>query len=219
MRAVDAVAGAAEHEIVARRAPGRLFRHLDVGQAVLGEETLLLGDDQRRRVGERDIAERRLCGLQARALRESAIGQERFCRRQRRRRAFQRVASADGQALARNVGCVIAHSGPHLSSLSPIKNAAFRERRAIAHAPEQRRCWCVPSLGRGAGRGVKARRFLVTFASRAPDLERPESMGGDRKAAAAADQTGGIVPDYCAAVRKFRICARSGSWRDRRANR
>ena len=47
----------AEHEVVARRAPRGLLLHLDVGHAVLGEEALLLGDEQRRRVGQRDEAE------------------------------------------------------------------------------------------------------------------------------------------------------------------
>ena len=47
----------AEHEVVARGAPRRLLGDLDVGHAVLGEEALLLGDEQRRRVGQRDEAE------------------------------------------------------------------------------------------------------------------------------------------------------------------
>ena len=49
VRAVDAVGVAAEHEVVARRAPRRLLQHFDVRHAVLGEEALLLGDEQRRR--------------------------------------------------------------------------------------------------------------------------------------------------------------------------
>ncbi len=57
MRAVDAVGRAAQHEIVARGAPGRLLGHLHIGDAVLGEETLFLGDNQRRGVDERDVAE------------------------------------------------------------------------------------------------------------------------------------------------------------------
>ena len=57
VRAVDAVAFRAEHEIVARRAPRGLLLHLDVGHAVFGEDAFLLGDEQRRRVGQRDEAE------------------------------------------------------------------------------------------------------------------------------------------------------------------
>ena len=57
MCAVDAVGFRAQHEIVARRAPRRLLQHFHIRQAVLGEEALLLGDDQSRRIGERDVAE------------------------------------------------------------------------------------------------------------------------------------------------------------------
>ena len=56
----------AEHEVVARRAPRRLLGDLDVGHAVLGEEALLLGDDQRRGIDQRDVAEDRLRHLRAR---------------------------------------------------------------------------------------------------------------------------------------------------------
>ena len=70
VRAVDAAAFAAEHEVVARGAPRRLLQHLDIGHAVLGEEALLLGDDQRRRVGERDEAELGFRDLGAGGLRE-----------------------------------------------------------------------------------------------------------------------------------------------------
>ena len=54
------LASRAEHEVVARRAPGGLLGDLDVGHAVLGEEALFLGDDQRRGIGQRDEAEDRL---------------------------------------------------------------------------------------------------------------------------------------------------------------
>lgn len=47
MGAVDTGAGRAEHQIVAGRAPGGLLHHLDLGHAVLVEQTLLFGDDQR----------------------------------------------------------------------------------------------------------------------------------------------------------------------------
>ncbi len=72
MRAVDAVGCAAEHQVVARRAPGRLLGDLDIGHAVLGEEALLLGDDQRRGIGQRDVAELGAGDFGARALREDA---------------------------------------------------------------------------------------------------------------------------------------------------
>ena len=68
----------AEHEVVARRAPGRLLQHLDVGHAVLGEEALLLGDDQRRGVGQRDVAEHAPCHFRPGALRECADGKLRL---------------------------------------------------------------------------------------------------------------------------------------------
>ncbi len=58
VRAVNAIRLATEHEIVARRAPRCLLGNLDVRHAVLGEEAFLLGDEQWRRVGERDEAER-----------------------------------------------------------------------------------------------------------------------------------------------------------------
>ena len=58
----------AEHEVVARRAPRRLLEHFDVGHAVLGEEALLLGDQKRGCVGERDEAELRLWSPRGRRL-------------------------------------------------------------------------------------------------------------------------------------------------------
>ena len=79
MRAVDAVAFAAEHEIVARRAPRGLLQHLDARHAVFREEAFLLGDEQRRRVGERDEAEIGLGDFRARRLRD--VNAERKCRR------------------------------------------------------------------------------------------------------------------------------------------
>ncbi len=60
MRAVDAVAFGAEHEIVAGRTPGRLLGDFDVGHAVFGKEALVLGDEQRPGIAQRDKAERRL---------------------------------------------------------------------------------------------------------------------------------------------------------------
>ncbi len=52
MGAVDAVCGPAQHQVVARRAPGRLLQHLDIGHAMLFEQTLFLGDDEGRRIGQ-----------------------------------------------------------------------------------------------------------------------------------------------------------------------
>ena len=57
MRAIDAVALRAQHQIVTRGAPGGLLHHFHIRHAVFGEEPLLLGHDQRRGIGERDEAE------------------------------------------------------------------------------------------------------------------------------------------------------------------
>ena len=79
--------------IVARRAPGRLLGDLDIGHAVLGEEALLLGDDERRGVGQRDVAEdrlrylRRLCGVSA----GNTVGKHKLRRSQRRCRRSGRL--------------------------------------------------------------------------------------------------------------------------------
>ena len=98
MRAVDAVAFRAEHEVVARGAPRGLLLHLDIGHAVFGEDALLLGDEQRRRIGQRDEAE--LCRLhfRARALRERAGGEIQFCGGEQRcgsRGRFEDLAAAE----------------------------------------------------------------------------------------------------------------------------
>ena len=50
-RAVDAVGFGPKHDVVAHRAPRGLLRDLHVGHAVLGEEALFLGDDERRGIG------------------------------------------------------------------------------------------------------------------------------------------------------------------------
>ena len=78
MRAVDAVAFGPEHEVVAGGAPRGLLLHLDIGHAVFGEDALFLGDEQRRRIGERDEAEIGLFHLRPGRLRDvSAAGK--FC--------------------------------------------------------------------------------------------------------------------------------------------
>ncbi len=57
MRAIDAVRGAAEHEIVARRTPGGLLQNLDVRHAVFGEQALFRRNDERGGIGKRDKAD------------------------------------------------------------------------------------------------------------------------------------------------------------------
>ena len=97
VRAVDAVALGAEHEVVAGGAPARLFQHLHVGHAVLGEEALFLGDEERAGIGERDEAELGALHLGARPLRESTAGQRsarQGCQRQGRGGALQEAAAA-----------------------------------------------------------------------------------------------------------------------------
>ncbi len=65
--AVDAACAAAERHVVARRAPGGLFLDGDVRHLVFGEEALLLGDDERGGIGERNVAEARAGDLGTRA--------------------------------------------------------------------------------------------------------------------------------------------------------
>ena len=74
----------AEHEIVARRTPRRLLENFGVGHAVLGEEALVLGDEQRAGIGERDEAELGALHLGAGALRERAAGKLRLHRAEQR---------------------------------------------------------------------------------------------------------------------------------------
>ncbi len=57
MRAVNAIRLAAEHEVVAGRPPGRLLQHFDIGEPMLLEEALFLGDDQRCGIGPAHEAE------------------------------------------------------------------------------------------------------------------------------------------------------------------
>ena len=103
--AVDAVALGAEHEVVAGGAPACLLQHLRLGQAVLGEDALLLGHEERRRVGQRDEAELGPLHLRPRALREGA-------RRQRgagRTRQCERGGRALEDAAAGRVALIDAH--------------------------------------------------------------------------------------------------------------
>ena len=72
MRAVDAVAFRAQHEVVARSAPGRLLLYFDIGHAVLGEKALVLGDEQWTGVAERDKAELGRLHFRTRILRKGA---------------------------------------------------------------------------------------------------------------------------------------------------
>ncbi len=57
MRSVNAVGSPAENQIVTRRTPGGLLCHVDFGKAVLFEEALFLGDDERRCIRQGDEAE------------------------------------------------------------------------------------------------------------------------------------------------------------------
>ena len=95
---------AAENEVVARRAPRGLLEDLDVGQAVFGEDAFLLGDDQRRRVGQRDVAELGAFHLGPGALREGsarkgALGR---CREPERAGARHQAAAGDGGVTVRH---------------------------------------------------------------------------------------------------------------------
>ncbi len=107
MRPVNAVGRAAEHQVVARRAPARLLQHLDIGHAMLGEEALLLGDDQRRSVGQGDEAELGARDFGPGPLRKCARGEQRLGRHQRRggsRRAGEESPAAEEEVV---VGLVI----------------------------------------------------------------------------------------------------------------
>ena len=101
MRAVDAVAFRAQHEVVARRAPGGLLLHFDIGHAVFGEDALLLGDEQRRGVRQRDEAELGGLHFRTRALRESAGGEIQLGRGEQRGGSagcFQELTTAEAAA-------------------------------------------------------------------------------------------------------------------------
>ena len=120
VRAVDAVLLGAEHEVVARRAPGRLLGDVDIGHAVLGEEALLLGDDQRRGVDQRDVAEDRLGHLRPGRLRDMhAAGKFRLHGAEQRRGAgtgLEKRAAADRRFLRRSQ--IFRVSGGHLARSS-----------------------------------------------------------------------------------------------------
>ena len=88
MRAVDAIALRAQHQIVARGTPGGLLDDLDVGHAVLGEDALLLGNEQRRGIRQSDVAELGALHLRSRGLRDMhAAEKARFGGGDRGRRA------------------------------------------------------------------------------------------------------------------------------------
>jgi hypothetical protein len=108
MRAVDAVAFRAEHEVVARRAPRGLLHDLDVRHAVFLEDAFLLGDEQRRRVGERDEAEIGLGGLGTGRLRDVNPERE-FCTDRRHQGA--RAGGLQKRLPADAVRCLLAHGG------------------------------------------------------------------------------------------------------------
>ncbi len=85
--AIDAVAFRSQHQIVTGGAPRRLLLHLDIGHAVFGEDALLLGDKQRRSVGQRDEAELGALHFRPRSLRKCAAWKVQFDRGQQRGRA------------------------------------------------------------------------------------------------------------------------------------
>ena len=92
--AVDAVGGRSQPQVVPQGAPGRLLGHLHIGHAMLGEEALLLGDDQRRCVGERDVTENCLADLRPRR------GGMHAGRKRRPDRSEQRGRTADSENVA-----------------------------------------------------------------------------------------------------------------------
>ena len=71
----------AEHEVVARRSPRGLLEHLDVGHAVFGEDTLLLGHEEGRGVSEGDETELGALHFRPRALERTR--RRGTCRRRR----------------------------------------------------------------------------------------------------------------------------------------
>ena len=110
VRAVDAVARAAEHEIVARRRPGGLLDDLDILQSVFVEDALFLGDDEWRRVRQRDVAELDARDLGSRALREHAARNRHAGGAEQGRRAgLERDAPGDS-----GVGAVLDGHAVHL---------------------------------------------------------------------------------------------------------
>ena len=127
VRAVDAVALGAQHDVVARGAPGGLLGDLDIGHAVLGEEALLLGDDQRRGIHQRDVAEDRLLDLGPGGLRDvRAADEARLGRRDDGGRAARRLQEG---APCRLSLVAHAHRGGH-----PLVVAAKRVADAASSA-------------------------------------------------------------------------------------
>jgi hypothetical protein len=131
MGAVDAVGFRAQHEIVAGRPPGSLLQHLRIRQAVLGEEALLLGDDQSGRIGERDVAQFDRLRLGLGILRESAARESRLRGSQR-----QGCAGAAKGVSTGNFRCL------HRASPAPAAKRRCAERAPVAGS-------------RGAGRKAK----------------------------------------------------------------
>ena len=84
MGTIDAIAFGAEHEIVPRRTPRCLLHNIDIRHAVFGEYALILGDEQRTGIAERDEAELGDLHLRASTLRECATGKiQTRCREKR----------------------------------------------------------------------------------------------------------------------------------------
>ena len=169
----------AEHEIVARRAPGGLLQHLDVGHAVLGEEALFLGDDQRRGIGQRDEAEHRPWWSPARCLAAKAP------RGKAARTAptsaaaavvFRHGAAGDAWCwrCLRHVQfpCLSGdrHSAGRRHKKTPPEPAAASRRSAERHQAERRRCpWSAPFRVHAAPVAIDRGNSYIAKAVPAPD--------------------------------------------------
>jgi hypothetical protein len=101
VRAIDAIAFRTQHEVVAGGAPRRLLGDFDIRHAVFGEQPLVLGDEQRPRVAQRDEPERCLGDFRTRPLREGAGGEVQLGGGKQGRRAagrLQELAAAETAA-------------------------------------------------------------------------------------------------------------------------
>jgi hypothetical protein len=122
MRSVDPPAFRAQHQIVARRTPGGLLDDLGVGQAVLGEHALFLGDKQGRGISERDKAELGSFHLGARRpCRVGAPKHARFGGRKRGRRAAAELEKMTPRDAAAPPRFLPAHACHRSSSSSPAQ--------------------------------------------------------------------------------------------------
>ena len=130
MRAVDAIAFRAEHEVVASSAPGSLLLHFHVGHAVFRKHAFLLGHEKRRGIRQRDKAELCTFHFGPGALRERAGGKVEFgCGEQSGSTAgcLQDLAAADA-AGGRSAGLRHVCGRPLLISGRPFGDARARGR-------------------------------------------------------------------------------------------